>query len=112
MGFHNRWIRYALKIARRSNHPRHLMSCVIVKGGAVISAAPNSSIWGNHAEIRAIRPSLDLKDATAYIMRLNLRNSKPCKECQQALREAGIHTVVYVDAEGLLRKERVSQLAF
>lgn len=107
MSFHHRWIKLALKVALKSTHPRHLLGCVVVKGGAVVASAPNTLTWGAHAERRALRPTLDLKDGVAYVMRSNRCTSRPCPTCWTALVEAGIHSVVFVDQSGNICKERV-----
>lgn len=54
-----------------------------------------------HAEVAALMacPDIDLKNATIYVARVNVRGeqmmSKPCKNCQEALRARGIKKIFY-----------------
>lgn len=71
------------------------MAAVVVRGGQVLSFATNHH--HRHAEARALRPHMDYTGATVYVMRLNKKVSKPCPECQNALKAAGIRKAVYVN---------------
>lgn len=86
---------------------------VIVKGGRVLSVGINSlrdiepryksgvKAPGIHAEVAAIRGvgrDVDLSGATIYVARVNGKGpqmSKPCPDCQIALKNAGIRKVFY-----------------
>lgn len=102
-----RFLAMAHKICRKSNHPQHQLGAVVVKGGAVISVACNHRHWGKHAEIRALRPHLDLTGATVYVVRNNLRCSRPCRMCRLAILAAGIKTIVFYDETHQPRIEQV-----
>lgn len=105
---------------------RHKHGAVIVKGGNVISVGVNRhknnpAIFGDtaqasllrrssvHAEVAAIKAAssggrVNLSGAVIYVARVNNSGeqmmSKPCDDCQQRLREAGIKKVYYtVDSE-------------
>lgn len=96
-----RWYNLALRLTADSTHPKFKMAAVIVRGGSVISSASNGPNIGQHAECRAVRhPNVD--GATAYIARAGGRMSKPCKQCEAALYEAGVTRVVYADWNGSL----------
>lgn len=82
-------------------------------GGRVLSVGINSnrndpSVIGDaqlkysvHAEIAALRAwgGTNLKNATIYVARLGRSGdpmmSKPCENCQKALKEAGVRKVIY-----------------
>lgn len=102
-----RWIRIALKQTKRSKHPHHAMAAVVVKGGSLVSAAANLHRWSRHAELRALRPHMDLHGATLYVVRSNGLASKPCAACMKAIQRSGISEVVYFDREGEVRKMKI-----
>lgn len=59
-----------------------------------------------HAEVAALRAwgGTNLRNATLYVARIGRDGtpmmSKPCANCQQALRDAGVKKVVYtIDSE-------------
>lgn len=106
----------AIELARTSDC-RHRHGAVLVDGGRVLSFGVNSNkndpmIVGDelleksvHAEIAALRRHKGpLHNATIYVARVGRRDtplmSKPCKNCQKALKDAGVTKVVYtVDNE-------------
>lgn len=102
-----KWMRCALRVAQDSDHPKHQLGCVVVKGGAVLSCAANLGRRGRCAERRALMPHRDLRDATAYIARMNGGVSRPCPYCRKALQEAGISFVVFVDEQRQVVREAV-----
>lgn len=104
-----RWLAVASRIAMESNE-RTKHGCIIVKSGAVQSKGTNtyrnqpgiieeSAALSVHAEINAIKRGSDLRGAVAYISRVNNhgdpRQSRPCPDCLQALKSAGIKRIVY-----------------
>lgn len=86
---------------------------MIVRGGAVMAIGVNKNKnnptfvgeatknWSVHAEVAAIRAckGADLSNATIYVARINKKNaplmSKPCANCEKAIKDAGIKKVVY-----------------
>jgi len=91
---------------------------IIVLGGAIQSCGinkrtndpefhPNLPWLSEHAEAAAIRKARRTVGATIYIARVNkrgnLRMSRPCSGCMDALRKAGIKKIVYtIDQEEYL----------
>lgn len=103
----------ATDLARTSLcNPRTRHGSVVVSGGRIIGKgvnayrnAPGDDIPGDciavHAEIAALRSCgrTPVKGGTLYVARIgaagDIRMSKPCKNCQKAIAEAGIKKVVY-----------------
>lgn len=103
----SKFLKIAFKIAAQSPHPHHKMAAVVVKGGAIISSAPNIGRWGHCCERRALRPNMDYKGATLYVVRSNRRISKPCEACWKLIKESGIKSVVFVNIDAKIEKVRV-----
>jgi deoxycytidylate deaminase len=101
----------ALRLTRRSTHRRHALACVVVRGGAILSAAANGSREGQCAERRALRRKARygcFAGAELYVARSNGLCSKPCPKCQAAIKRAGIKSVWYVNANGEMDMWRVA----
>lgn len=107
----SRWLSIAFKMAERSTHPKHQLAALVVKGGAIISAAVNLHRRYRCAEARALRPHLDLEGATLYVVRANGRISKPCPNCARMIEKARISEVVYIDSMRNAVKEKVRDLS-
>lgn len=102
-----KWIQLALKKARGSDHPFQQVGAVVVRGGAVLASACNTSRYGHCAEVRALGKVADAAGATVYVARRNRRFSRPCGRCQVVLRARGVRDAVYANPEGLWIRERV-----
>ncbi len=100
------------KLAARSGHSQHQMSCVIVQKNRVVSFGWNSVKTHTrstarynmlHSEVAALLGNdyNVTKGATAYVFRRNklgcLSNAKPCDGCMVALKQSGIKRVVYTN---------------
>lgn len=90
---------------------------VIVKGGRVISTGINKDRshprivstehikdhCSVHAEIDAIKKAKNISGATIYVARVNkrgeARDSRPCKNCFEAIKNNGIKKIVYTVSE-------------
>jgi pyrimidine deaminase RibD-like protein len=94
----------AYKVAGKSTHRNHQLGAVVVRGGSVISFACNHAQWKKHAEVRALRPHMDLEGATLYVVRRNWRCSRPCAMCCSFIKESGVLTIVFIDENHLPRK--------
>jgi deoxycytidylate deaminase len=82
---------------------------VLTMGSRVLKTAVNSAAGGGrglqvtqHAELRLVRDTRNWRQnhegGTVYSARFHaFPISKPCEECQEALRESGIVRVVYHD---------------
>lgn len=119
MSRHISWLNSATRLAKQSSHWPYKMSCIVVKGGKVISKGINKPDLaeakdarynmgrGIHAELSAIlnaaRNGVPLKGAVAYVAGLtkagNLTCSKPCELCYKLLPESGIKAVYYFDQD-------------
>lgn len=91
--------------AAKSTHPKHQLGAIVMRGGAVLARAANTGRWHHCAERRALKHRHHFKDATVLVMRANGGCSKPCAGCTEAMREAGIRMVVYVDRNGAIVAE-------
>ena len=104
--------------ALNPHYPQWKLAALIVKGGSVISTGlskrrndplnvPGGENCSEHAEAAALRRARksNLSGATAYIARIGRdgepKLAKPCSECEQALRDAGIKKIVYTTEEGI-----------
>lgn len=100
----------ALKEAARSPNKRAKMAAVLLRGGVVVGREHNTHTWNGHCERRVLRPTIDACGATLVIIRDNLRCSKPCPRCMEAIRLAGIKKIGYVDRAGQFVWERVKEV--
>lgn len=96
----------AMRLTRRSTHRRHALGAVVVRGGAVLAAAANGGRKGQCAERRALRRGV-YEGASLYVARSNGLCSKPCADCQSAIKRAGIKVVWFVNADGQMDMWRV-----
>lgn len=116
---HQRRLDRALILAENSTcKQRH--GAIIVRGGRTLSVGINTyrmdphtivdeiivKDFSWHAEVAAIRAYKgDLTGATLYVARLSRRGeaamSKPCINCQKAIKDAGIKKVFYTIDEQL-----------
>lgn len=109
------------KLKSFSTHPQHKVSAIVVRGNRIFSTGfnkiqshPRSNSYDNmlHAEVSALI-GLDYKTtkgATIYVFREKktgeLGISKPCPNCEVAIRNAGIKKVIYSSEQGW-KEERV-----
>jgi deoxycytidylate deaminase len=103
----------ALELATTSQCKQWKHGAIIRKGGRILGRGINSdrnnpnlvsdpkTQAAVHAEVAALRAagSTDLRGATIFVARANKqgipRMSKPCPNCQTALRERGVKKVIY-----------------
>lgn len=103
------WLARAVRLAKLSEE-KSKHGCLIVRGGSVQGFGINVSrnipgiiqevdALGIHAEVRALKGCNRTDGAVAYIARVNKngqeRQSRPCPDCINALKEAGIKRVIY-----------------
>ena len=105
-----RWLNLAFRKSSLSNHPRHKMAAVVVRGGAVLSAVPNLSRRWCHAEARCLArargaDSNGARGATIFVVHGKGNCSKPCPRCEALIREAGIKKAVYFGTSGQIIEE-------
>lgn len=103
------YYKIALKLTTQSSHKKHKMAAVVVRGGAILSKATNTPLWGGHAEKRALQCLNQIKanGATIYIARLSGGMSRPCAQCLNRIRTIGIKYIVYADWRGKLTFEKL-----
>lgn len=109
----------AAKLAKQSTHHTHRFGAVIVDKNKIVSVGTNKikthprsqHKWHMlHAELSALFSVRfeDLRGCDIYVLRENLNgrkgNSKPCKVCEAALREAGIRKVYYTTEDGYVEE--------
>lgn len=113
------WFYLASREAFKSNHTFKI-AAIIIRGGAILSVGHNRLVqhpeayWGCsfHAEFDAIRNANgSLKGSKLLVYRFSredgsLATSKPCKHCQAEIAKAGISRVIFVDANGEIKKDR------
>jgi pyrimidine deaminase RibD-like protein len=100
--------------ANNTDYPKWPLGAVIVKGGAVMgigwyklrnrpTVVAGCSEHAEQAALRRARKS-DLNGATIFVARVGKggepRVARPCSECENALRAAGIKKVVYTHEDG------------
>lgn len=110
-----KFFRLAERISKKSDH-RHQLGAVLVSGNKILgfgfnrnktsirrSAHPFNSI---HAESDCLANALpqEIIGATMYVYHSlkngSLANSKPCKFCHEALRQAGVKRICYTVENG------------
>lgn len=103
----------ALKSIGKQKHG----AVVIGNGGRILAKACNHYGSGAHAEVRALkRVPHDCKDSVEEIVVVRVRKSqkfgmsKPCPECQAAIKEAGIAVVYYSTNGDILGYETYDKL--
>ena len=109
----HRQLERAISLARLSQM-RQKHGAVIVRGGRILGVGINTERnspavkgipnggFSQHAEMNALRGvsrEINLKNASIYVARIssggNIANSRPCRDCQIALSEAGITKIFY-----------------
>jgi tRNA(Arg) A34 adenosine deaminase TadA len=92
----------AYKEALKSEGKQRHGAVVIGNGGRILAKACNNYVSGNHAEVRALnRVPHDAKEGVEELMVVRARKnqkyglSKPCAECQAAIKAANIKVVYY-----------------
>jgi len=99
-------LREALKVPHQHRHG----ALVLASGGRVLAKGCNDYQKGKHAEISALnKVPHDAKGSVEELIVVRARRdkangpfalSKPCPQCQKAMKEAGVKTVRYsVDGE-------------
>ncbi len=119
MSLSNIVINTAVAQANKSQH-NYKLGAVIYSGEVVYSRGYNRNIPlilnGRevyiHAEMDAIysasRKRIDFSKADLLVVRLNKSGefciSKPCSNCQAAIQEVGLRSVMYIDHNGNFRR--------
>lgn len=100
----------AYKEAIKGVNNRHKHGAVVMAGNRILAKACNNSDNKSHAEVRAIKriPHESKHLATSLIVVRATKSkkfglSKPCKNCQKAIREANIKVVYYSDTDETLK---------
>lgn len=108
------------KLSERSDHPKHKMSCIIIRKGKIIGKGfnmlkthPSSEHkWQcRHAEFNAfISADRNIEGATVHIFRENnngvLSHARPCPSCYKLLMENEAKLIVY-SFEGSYKTEKL-----
>lgn len=121
-GRSKRFFEFARKMASMSEYGKFRHGAVLVRHGAIMSAGLNKdkpcSFGGRfrpkemgdatvHAELAAILnvPRSQTENSDIYVVRVganneDLRNSKPCRMCQAALKFVGVKRIFYSTENG------------
>lgn len=105
-------IRLGLKLTGRSHHDKARHACIILRGGAIVAMACNTS--RAHAEQRALG-KLRFDDRSVHTVLWSIRIDKagrlgmarPCAACMDAIRRAGVKQVYFTDREGAIQTFKV-----
>jgi len=106
------YLRIARAVALNSPHPLFRHATLVFKGGKLLARGYNhDNIHSEQVALSKIWPN-KRKDVVLLNVRLskngeNLRNSKPCPNCQKFLEEFKISKVFYTDSDGNLLVERI-----
>lgn len=119
----SRYLRRAERAAMFSTHPVHKMGAVIIRNGNLIGGGwnknhshPRSRSYAHtiHAELAAIIMAgwwHGTLDADLYVVRItkagSMATSKPCSDCMDLIRDAGIKSVTYISETGEVETERL-----
>lgn len=116
-----RYLKLAQNVASNSNYGKLRHGALLIKGGSIINTAFNKDKFSSfgerfrdsdygpathHAELSCISGICRSKTngASIFVVRINkkgqLRLSKPCSMCHQALKHAGIKKVYYSTNDG------------
>lgn len=104
----------------KSDHAKHKLGCVIVRGSRVLGIGWNAmktnpksphAFKSVHAEFMAIKNSEEeIEGATAYVFRQHKSGTwamaKPCESCWKYLIQSGIKKVVY-SFQGTFKQEEL-----
>ena len=99
------------KNATKARHPQHKHVAIVLRGGAIMSVGHNYD--SVHAEVAALSRLWPDQRKGCKVWSLRVRKhgqyglAKPCPKCQQFMRENGIKTVFYSDAEGVIVKMKL-----
>lgn len=120
-GKNQRFFDFAVRMAKLSKYGKFQHGAVLVKHGSVMSAGHNKdrpTAFGSrfrhpdtgqatvHAELCAILnvPRCTTEKSDVYVVRLglkgDLRNSRPCPMCQEAMRFVGVKRVFFTTEGG------------
>ena len=94
---------------------------IVCYGAGSLAGVPNGTPFGLscHSEMTVIKKlgNKQVKDYSKYILwnirwdkNGNIRESKPCKQCQITLLKLGIKTVVYSKQDGTFVKEKLKDM--
>ena len=78
------------------------LGAVIVKGGKILAIARNTP--KGHAEVNAIKQASKTEGADIYVTRhtpTGMAMAKPCDNCMEAIKAAGIRRIYYTSRDGL-----------
>lgn len=119
----SRYLRLAANTAIRSDHSIHKMGAIVVRKGHIIGwgynknrSHPKSKSYEHmiHAELAALLNAGFIEgtaDADLYIVRItkggSMATSKPCNDCMDLIKEAGIRNITFVCENGTVKKEEV-----
>jgi len=96
-----RFLKVARKKAKEGDYIYRL-GAVVVRGGKILSIASNTR--KGHAEVNAIKQASKTEGADIYVTRhtpTGMAMSKPCNNCMEVIKAAGIRRIYYTSRDGL-----------
>lgn len=115
---HDRWVQTAFRLSKNSSCRQYKMCALLVKGGRIIKIGLNRNIpalaktdyYPDYCQVHAETDCLvgvereTLEGATLYIAGRSKNSgpilSKPCRHCQDFLRQFPLKAVFYMTFEG------------
>ena len=116
------YLKIAARHAMHSEHGIYRMGAIVIRKGRIIAYGFNKNRTHPralnftrkiHAELAALimADRGDTYNSDMYIVRITnggrLATSKPCRDCEILLKEAGIKSVTYIDKEGLICTQKL-----
>jgi len=116
-----RYLRWAARYAGYSDHSIHKMGAVLIRKGQIVGAGcnknrshPKSKSFEHfvHAELSALISAgfvWGTYSTHLYVVRItrggSMGTSKPCSDCMDLIKQAGVETMTYIDENGRIKKE-------
>jgi len=104
-------INRAIKEANKSDHYHHKHATLLFKGSTLVATGYN--LGNKHSEIMAlnkVKHKMGAKGLIAFNVRLTkggaIGMSRPCVQCEDALRMAGIKKTIFTNSMGNLREDK------
>jgi cytidine deaminase len=101
----------ANKLFNKARHPAHRHAVIVYRGGNIVAMGANHDT--THAEVAALNTLWPSERRGTKVVSLRMRRdgklgmAKPCAKCEDFMRENGVKTVVYSDANGEMVRMRL-----
>lgn len=101
----------AIRLSEKARHKCHRHAALVYRGGNLVAQGVNHDEV--HAEVQALKKLWPdhRRGTTVLSVRMTrggkLGMAKPCPECEEYMREAGVKKVVYSDDNGQMQTMRL-----